>query len=76
MDQTSLIWEISIFLWKLQALQSQSKKSLLIAIPLSMLWCGSKFLEVFVSQVNSATAGLWHGEPTSQEQALCSPCKD
>ena len=36
-----------------------------------MLWWGSKFLEVCLSQVNSATAGPWHGEPGSQGQALC-----
>ena len=65
------MWQISIFLWKFQALQSQSKKSLLLAIPLGMLWWGSKFLEVCLSQVNSATAGPWHGEPGSQAQALC-----
>lgn len=36
-----------------------------------MLWWGSKFLEVCLSQVNSATAGPWHSEPRLQGQTLC-----
>lgn len=66
-----MIWEIPIFLWKLQALQSQSSKPLHKAIILNMLWCGSRFLEVCLSQMSSTTSGPQHREPVTQKQAPC-----